>query len=488
MTQAKNFIIITSDELRGDCTGFMGNEDIRTPNLDAFAQSGVVFTNHFTVHGKCVPSRIAMMDGRYSHTDGYRTVNKTNLMPSENPDLMKTLRDKGYEVAKFGHNHVWDDFENQVHYHSFSPEFEEMAKKEWDLPPADPNGPEPLEELNHVDYGGRMTGKWGGFHDRNRTAQAIKYLKDVRSKDKPFFMYLNIGRPHPQYAVEEPYYSMYDRQAIKAWPHDVPENAPLHLEKQRELRLGREITEAALREIQCVYYGMVTSVDDQMGLFFETAEEEGLFDDTIFIFTADHGDWAGQYGINEKWDTAMQDCILHVPLVLKAPGLPEGKRVDVLTEHVDIPKTVMELLGVEPAVKWVIHGDNLLPAIKGEKIKDAVFADGGHEAPMRARFDRPAWQEKNGRQILATGGKQRVYKECPDAMARTKMIRTEKWKLVVRETGGDELYDLEKDPDEMKNLFGNEKYHSIVMNLQRRLLNWCLRTDTDRPFQPTVGA
>ncbi|MFW6303195.1 MAG: sulfatase-like hydrolase/transferase, partial [Candidatus Sumerlaeota bacterium] len=128
MSNGKNFIIITSDELRGDTPGFTGNPDCKTPNLDNFAESGVIFDNHFTVHGKCMPSRIAMMDGRYSHTDGYRTVNKTNLMPAEYPDLMKTLRAEGYEIAKFGHNHVWDDYENEVHYHSFSPEFHDMAK------------------------------------------------------------------------------------------------------------------------------------------------------------------------------------------------------------------------------------------------------------------------------------------------------------------------------------------------------------------------
>jgi choline-sulfatase len=490
MSQAKNVIFITSDEMRGDAPGFMGNPDCQTPHLDRFADRSVVFNRHFTVHGKCVPSRISMMTGRYAHTEAIRTVNKTNLLPPDHPDLMKTLRAHGYEIAKFGHNHVWENFEAEVDWHSFTkPEFHDMAQQTHELPPADPNGPEPIDELKTIDYGGRLTGELGGFNDRNRTAQAIKYLTEVRDKSKPFFMYLNIGRPHPKYAVEEPYYSMYDREALTPYPHDLPANATLHLRKQRELRLGHDVSDRMLREIQAVYYGMITSVDDLMGQFFDAVEAEGLFEDTVIIFCSDHGDFAGQYGINEKWDTAMQECIMHVPFVLCAPGLAGGQRVEGLSEHVDIPRTVLELVGIEPDAKWIIHGESLLPILRGERRKEAVFADGGHEEAMRKRFNRPLWNtDPDGRKVLATGGKQRVYGECPDTMARTKMVRTEKWKLVVREVGGDELFDLENDPHEMRNLIDDPDHQHVIPDLQRRMLDWCLRTDTDRPYQEMVGA
>ena len=107
---------------------------------------------------------------------------------------------------------------------------------------------------------------------------------------------------------------------------------------------------------------------------------------------------------------------------------------------------------------------------------------------MRARFCGKMWDEKNGVKIKPTGGKQLVYGTHPDTMARVKMVRTEEWKLAIRETGGNELYNLKADPDEMKNLYGDAQYDQIVMDLQLKLIQWTLKTDTDRPFQQNVGA
>src|SRR3954466_3937242 len=99
-----NVIVLHSDELRADCVGFSGNREVRTPRLDAFAADALVLERHFTVHGKCVPSRIAMMTGRYAHSEGARTVMDEDLLPGDRPDLMKTLKAQGYESAVFGIN------------------------------------------------------------------------------------------------------------------------------------------------------------------------------------------------------------------------------------------------------------------------------------------------------------------------------------------------------------------------------------------------
>ncbi len=122
--------------------------------------------------------------------------------------------------------------------------------------------------------------------------------------------------------------------------------------------------------------------------------------------------------------------------------------------------------------------------------KHEIFADGGHEADTRARFDRDVYStdKKTGKQIMTTAGKQRTYHTYPDSMARTKMIRTDTWKYVVRETGGDELYHLPTDPREMHNCITESQHLSVIADLQRRLLNWCLRTDPDRPRLTHVGA
>jgi choline-sulfatase len=488
----KNVILITSDEMRGDCPGFMGNPDCRTPSLDRFARRGVVFEREFAVHGKCVPSRISSMTGRYCHTDGFRTIHQH--LPSDQPNVLGSLKRLGYESAVFGHNHVWEDFwgdntqsSGYPDYHSFETEtFAPMLERRWEVPDAStaryPSKPLP-ESL--ADYVGRKD-ELTFFCDDNRAEQAIRYLTEVRDRSRPFYLHLNFGAPHPKYRVEEPYFSMYDRDAIRPWTHDLPQNAPLHMRAMREIRTGLEVDDEAFTEIQAVYYGMVTKVDTLIGKVLDCVEREGLFDDSIVLFWVDHGDFAGQYGLVEKWDTCLADCILHVPQILSAPGLPEGLRVESLTEHVDVAPTLLELLGVEP--DWGIHGESLLPILRGERRKEAVFADGGHEEEMFSRFGHPAGNDPSRK----LSGKQITYRDVPETMSRTKMVRTDRWKLVTRLVGGHELYDMQADPDELHNLWPHvetdDALARVVLDLQGRMIDWCTRTDTDRPYQETVGA
>lgn len=482
--KAKNLIIITCDEMRGDAPGFMGNSDCLTPNIDNFAEKGIVFNQHFAVHGKCVPSRISMMTGRYSHTDGYRTI--TQHMPKDQPHLVGKLKEHNYETAVFGLNHVWEDFygdnsksSGYVDYHSFTQKhFDFINDKKWPVAQPGPNSREPMDLEAGYHYQGRIEEDLTGHDDVNRAEQAVHYLGEVRDKSRPFYMQLNLSRPHPPYAVEEPYFSMYDRDKITPWPYQLPENAPLPLRKMREIRTGIEEPEEYFRELQAVYYGMITKVDSLVGKVINSIKEQGLLEDTIVIFTADHGDFAGQYGLPEKWDTAMQDCILHVPLIIHAPGLKKGWSIDSMTQHIDLAPTILELLGIK--ADWGIHGENLLPVIKGEKRKSAIFADGGHEEEMWPRFN---FEPKAKR-----CGKQDTYRYCPETMSRTKMVRTDEWKLVMRLTGGNELYNMKNDPDELQNLYGDLQYNDIVLDLQQKMIEWCLKTDTDRPFQPNVGA
>lgn len=491
-----NLIVITSDEMRGDIPGFMGNPDCRTPNLDRFAGRAVAFRNHYTVHGKCVPSRIAAMTGRYCHTDGYRTINLH--MPPEHPNLGMTLKNRGYEFAYLGHNHVYENEKfwgdntkgsGCVDYHSYTTGyFAEMLERQWPAPPAPEGGPEPFPEAPGELQTARTTKPLSGFIDHNRAEQAVRYLTEIRDRDRPFYLHCNFGTPHPAYRAEEPFYSMYDRDAIEAWPHDLPDSAPLPLRKMREVRSKNEPREEWLREVQAVYYGMCTRVDGHIGRVLDCIEQEGLFDNTIVMFWVDHGDFAGQYGLPEKWDTYMGDCILHVPQIIWAPGLPRGHVVEGLTEHVDVCPTILDLMGIEP--DWGIHGTSLLPFIEHGGGKEAVFADGGHEEEMWGRcLENGRWRDQP---LDKMNGKQATYKLCGESMARTKMVRTERWKYVQRTVGGNELYDMQADPRELNNLWGTHaddpELARVVLDLQEKMIDWCLRTDTDRPHERSVGA
>lgn len=502
MNMTKNILLITADEMRGDCYGAAGNSDVRTPNLDALARRGSVFERHFTPFPKCVPTRCAMHTGRYCHTDGLRTVMRQNHLPKGEPNLAEFLRQKGYETAVLGLNHLWDEswFYGEgaqanepgagvVDYTSFTKgPLADKALQERCYPEGQPRSGAHVDALAEVDYDGLTTGVKRGFLDENRAEQACLYLRDVRDREKPFFLQLNLSKPHPAYAIHEPYYSMYDPATITAFPSNLPENASLPLRAQRQWRLGDDIPPESLREIQAVYYGMISFIDGLVGQVLSALRAEGLEDETLVIFTSDHGDYAGQYGINEKWDTSLQDCLLHVPFIMAGPNVPEGQRLAGMSEHVDLPATIFDYLGYERPQQWGWHGQSMLPMLRGAPGKVAVFADGGHEATMRARFNAATWQEKDGRRVKTVGGKQLTYAECPDAMARAKMVRTREWKLVIRETGGNELFNVAADPYEMKNLYGDPAYAEIVSDLQLKLIEWCLRTDTDRPYLDTFGA
>jgi choline-sulfatase len=470
-----------------------GNPDCKTPNLDRFSQQSVYFENAFAQCPKCVHSRISMITGRYPNTDGIRTINEENLLPADAPNLLGSLKAEGYQSAVFGINHVWETLwasnapgEAYADAHSWTEGYDDI----WDQPIPIPvlaagSASAPPENRLDYQYGSRLleTKKFNS-HDDGRVEQALRFLRKGRDPERPFYLHLNISDPHPAYEVEEPWFSMYDRKRIKAFPRDLPTGAPLPLTAQRTHRVGGAPDEEMMEEIQAVYYGMVSKVDALLGKVFECIEEQGLLDNSIVLFFSDHGDYASQYGLPEKFDTSLADCLLHVPCMIAAPELPRGKRVDSLCGLVDLTPTLLELLGLGPLVG--MHGSSLLPAIKGEASRTAVFASGGHEAEMRARFN--AGNPTRPTDPNELEGKQRTYYHCPDAMARAKMVRTREWKLVIREIGGNELYNLLVDPHEMENLYGQSQYSEIEKQLLLRLVEWSLLTDTDRPRQEKVGA
>ncbi|MBD2844060.1 sulfatase-like hydrolase/transferase [Paenibacillus sp. IB182496] len=477
----RNVLIICADEMRGDCAGFMGNPDIKTPNLDRLAGQSVVFEQFMTVFPKCMPARASMMTGRYCHTGAWRTVAYQHL-PAEQTTLLERFREQGYETAVLGKNHCWDTqvYERDVDYRSYSGELGQLMEgvPRIRVHEPNPNGAIPLELEDGWDYIGCNT---RFADDEVKAEQAIRYLRDYRDRSKPFFLQVNIEAPHPVYGVEEPYYSMYDREGIAAWPHTLPKGATLPMIAQRKYRTGESDNERAVREIQSVYYGMITKVDTLVGSILAELEEQGLDRNTLVLFWSDHGDYAGQYGLVEKWDTCFQDCLMHVPFLMRGPGLPEGKRIGGLGDTTDIAPTLCELLGFEPLPG--MHGESLLPAIHGGGMKRAVFADGGHEDALllRAEAEMGSQMSFGADQPARRDAKSITYASCPDAMARAKMVRTDKYKLIIRLRGGNELYDMEADPQEMNNRWGDPALAEVLPELMQLMIEWCLRTDPEEP-------
>ncbi|GAB4469902.1 MAG: sulfatase-like hydrolase/transferase [Armatimonadaceae bacterium] len=482
----QNVIVLCPDELRGDCLGIAGNPDIKTPQMDALMESGVRFSSHFTPFPKCVPARVAMMTGRYCHTDGYRTI--TQHMPPGQPDVVKTLKANGYEVAVFGKNHCWelDDWGTLLDYWSWKPgpyrEIHQKWKAGREAYPDSERAKAPIMEDGY-DY----VGCYPAHLDDAYVEQAIRFLSEDRDRSRPFFLQVNIEAPHPKYGVVEPYFSRYDRNQIAAFPHQLPDGATLPFTAQREVRTGKDFRPDWLVEVQATYYGMVAKVDDQIGRIMEAVDTFTDPAETIVVLLSDHGDFAGQYGLVEKWDTVFSDCLMRVPFAIRAPGLPAGREYAGLSDHTDLAPTLCELLEMPPLPG--MHGSSLAAMVRGEVAREAVFADGGHEDAMLTEFAGATGQRwcepgDNGRRKA----KQETYHQFPDSMMRSRMVRTERYKLVVRLRGDGELYDLAADPWELQNRWHDATLREVRADLMERLLRWNLATDTDRPHQLNFGA
>ncbi|MEJ5171030.1 MAG: sulfatase-like hydrolase/transferase, partial [Fimbriimonadales bacterium] len=186
----RNVILICMDELRGDCLGIAGHRaDVRTPHVDALLSQGTVFANHFCVMPKCVPSRISMMTGRYSHTDGFRNIHQH--LPAGKPDLVSTLKALGYGVAVFGINHVWEDgFDRVMDVHAWTPPHDRRWGPDSPFkspPPETSSRPSPDMPATFHYRGCRR--RW--FDDLVIEC-ALEFIEDRSHWSRPWFLQINL--------------------------------------------------------------------------------------------------------------------------------------------------------------------------------------------------------------------------------------------------------------------------------------------------------
>lgn len=464
---APNFIFFMPDELRADAVHHIDGRGVRTPHTDAFAEQGTTFTQCFVQNPVCSPSRVSFMTGWYPHTRGHRTL--THLLRPEEPNLLKYLKSAGYHVEWHGKNDLLagESFADSVSFRST-----DRGLLSWS------GNPFPPDHRHHKSFYFASRGE-GPLEDFDAT-QVHNAMRFLRSQPKqPFFLYLPLIHPHPPYTVEEPYFSMYDRNEVPApLPAKLDDKPHFMREIHRSYGLDR-LSEADFREIVATYWGMTTRIDDLFGELMEALDSSPLRDSTVAIFASDHGDYVGDYGLTEKWATGLQDCLLRIPLVIRVPGVAGGRRVTALAEQIDLFPTIMELAGIEP--QHTHFGRSLLPLVRGETDghRDAVFAEGGH-LPSESHTAEPILP-KDG-PVAIYHEKTRIQNEDHTTIAKATMVRTDRWKYVARLAGREELYDLESDPGELVNRIDDGGLRHVVSELRDRLLDWFLRTGDVVPF------
>jgi len=205
-------------------------------------------------------------------------------------------------------------------------------------------------------------------------------------KDKPWVLFLPLIYPHCPFGVEEPYFSMYDRSKIPK-PLRVEDKTGYEPQFMEELRkwYGTERADDAIwAEVAANYYGMISRLDDQLGRVLDKLDSTKLNESTYTFFFTDHGEYLGDYGLIEKWPSGVNNSLVHQPLIINGPGIPQNKTVESLCEMVDLGPTLFDLCGVDEN-PFPHNGKSLLGLIeaasgKGEgevDHKDFVFSEGG---------------------------------------------------------------------------------------------------------------
>ena len=472
-----NYVFFHPDEMRAEAVSCYGHPLVQMPHYDRLAAEGVRFEQCHVQHTVCSPSRCSQMTGWYPHVAGHRTL--WNLLRPDEPSLFGYLREAGYGVHWCGKNDL------------YSPEAMHQNVDAWSSAGGDHTGPNRYSPDDPAYYTFLYEPFPGGLHetaDMRNVQAGLEFLRARRPDDPPFFLYLPLSMPHPPYGAPEPYHSMYAPDDVPPLRPPDPEGAPdFHALIRRYRRLD-QLDDALFREIQAIYLGMNSYVDWMLGQLLETLEQTGLDQDTTLIISSDHGDWAGDYGLVEKWPTGLDDTLTRVPLLIRTPGGARGHVVREPVEAFDVMPTVLELAGLE--ARHTHFARSLVPQLQGAAgdPERAVFAEGGYDSHEPLAFEgRPesGGLFRDATHIYYPKGLQQ--QEHPESVCRSTMARTADHKLVRRTTGAHELYDLRVDPLELRNRYGDPALADVRQALEGRMLDWYVHTSDIVGFEHPRG-
>jgi arylsulfatase A-like enzyme len=492
MEKKTNVVILIADHFRADALGHLGNPASPTPRLDALARAEAVsFSNVFCQNPVCTPSRCSIMSGRYPHVRGHRTMRYE--LGEDEPCFLRNIKRAGWHVFWGGKNDFAD---------TSRPGWEEAFADERDLvlrgdpnrvadraasglmPPGDVEtnahyysfyrGALPVENLDENGDEAR-----GGFSaaDYRHVRRACEYIESGRYGDKPFCAYVAIVSPHPPYMAEQKWLDRIDRKKLPGRIADADlSGLPAILGGLYErMRLDR-LAETDWDDIRQCYLAMCARVDHWAGMLVDSLKRAGKYDDTVFVFMSDHGDFTGDYGLVEKTQNTFEDCLTHVPLIIKpAKGteISPGIR-DALVENTDFVSTMEELLGMPKSCDNFSRSLVPLLAWHGAH-RDAVFCEGG-----RRRGEYQASEHENlsptPDQIYWPRLSMQAFEGEPFYHSKGTMLRTKDYKYVARIGARDELYDLGADPGETQNRIDDPALGDVLAGLRERMLRFYVET------------
>lgn len=461
-----NILFILSDQHNAKVLGHKGHPDVRTPHLDRMAAEGVRFDNAICQNPICTPSRMCFLSGQYAHNHGYYGL--SGGKPEGLPSLLGHFRRVGYRTSAIGKIHCpeyWIEDDADVFHETCdcsiggrSKAYEAFLRERGKL--------ELEDHIGLTEFGGRGVQSMEGrpspltFDESQEgwiAGQTIEFMKDCAAQGRPFFAHASLPRPHQCTSPSEPFWSMYEGRALtlpsnadydmvagKQAPHLT--RGAAHWRTGNWALLEPKTFEAARRRKLRGYLGAVSQVDHAVGLMLQSLRDNGLAENTIVVYSADHGDYACEHGIMEKAPGICHDAITRIPFIWWAPDrFRAGHAVSGIVESVDMASTVCALAGVP-----------LLATGDGQDLSSYLRGETG--PGKRVGVTEFAWSKsiRKGDWRFVFYPRDMFPQEYPD--------------------GFGELYDLAADPWEMRNLYFEPAHRGKVEEMKAELLDWLVAT------------
>jgi arylsulfatase A-like enzyme len=339
-----NILVLYSDDQSYHALGAAGNSEVRTPNLDRLAASGMMFSQAHVMGGHqgavCVPSRAMLMTGRYVN----RLPGDGGTIPDSLVSLPEVLGTMGYSTYHTGKwhsdkashhrmfSHGGDIFFGGMHFERDGGQFHPTVH------PFDPEGVFPSSTARKADT----------FSTTLYAENAISFLNSPRARQAPFFCYVAFTSPHDPRTPPPSTANLYDPEKISLPVNFLPkhpfDNGDLNVRDEK--LLPRPLTPQMVKKEIAAYYAMVTEMDAQVGRILDALKENGLLSNTIIVFAGDNGLAVGQHGLLGKQN--LYEHSIRVPMIMSGPGIPAGSRYDGYIYLSDIAPTLYQMLGVKP--------------------------------------------------------------------------------------------------------------------------------------------
>ena len=448
-----NLLFILTDEQRHDTLRAYGNDAIQTPHLDRLAGEGVVFKRAYVSQPVCSPARSTILTGLWPHQSGV-TMNNISLR-KETRTLPELLDDPLYRSVFMGKWHLGSELEAQ---HGFD---------DWVSIEDGYTLQTPEKSTYHhwlIERGHTPDTRHGTFSREFSNRLPLEHSKTTfleqrvdefleKNRKHPFVLYVSFLHPHtPNFGPLDSLYSPDDVQLAPTINAPLGNDAPRRYQLMRAAR--KELTRAQWKEEIARYWGLVTQVDRSVGAILEKLKELDLEETTIVAFTSEHGKQMGEHGLWYKG--VMYEASSRVPWLIKAPGIAPGV-VEPAVSHIDLVPTLLDLMG-RPAVPS-LPGRSLVPLMQGEATKARDVFLQWHPHRLRSVPDG-----------TATVSKEEIERVLGES---TRTIVTQQgWKLSLSDVDRAQLFHLETDPHETRNLFSTQKHEREVANLSRRISAW----------------